>query len=79
MSMMDSDLKKWAEKAASICLASPFLKVPQAICVDGADDDDADNGAADNDADSNADIDADDNAMMQTMDDDVYNNATHRQ
>ncbi len=31
--MMDSDLKKQAEKAVSICLAAPFLMVPQAICV----------------------------------------------
>jgi hypothetical protein len=35
--MMDRDLKKRVEKAALIRLASPFLKVPQAICVNGAD------------------------------------------
>jgi hypothetical protein len=75
MSMMDSDLKKRAEKAASIRLAAPFLKVPQAICVDGADDDDADDGAADNDTDVNADNDA----ATQTMDDDADNNAARRQ
>jgi hypothetical protein len=78
MSMMDSDLKNRAEKAASIRLAAPFLKVPQAICFGGADDDYADDGAADDDADDNADIDAEDNAVMQTMDDDADNDAARR-
>ena len=76
--MMDSDLKKQAEKAASISLAAPFLKVPQAIYVDGADNNDADDGAADDDADDNADVDAVNNAAMQTMDDNADNNATCR-
>ncbi len=51
MSMMDSDLKKRAEKAASIRLAAPFLKVPQAICIDCAEDDDADDGTGGHGAD----------------------------
>jgi hypothetical protein len=83
MSMMDSDLKKQAEKAASICLAAPFLKVLQAICVDGADDGNTDNGAADDDADNNsnndADINADDDATTQMMDGNLDNNAACRQ
>jgi hypothetical protein len=79
MSMMDSDLKKRAEKAASIRLAAPFLvKVPQAICVDGADNKDADDGAADDDADDDADVNADDNTATQTMDDGVDNDAARR-
>ncbi len=79
---MDSDLKKRAEKAASIRLADPFLKVPQVICVDGADDDDADDGAADgdadDDADDDADVNADEDAATQTMNDDVDNDAACR-
>ncbi len=51
MSKMDSDLKKRAGKAASNRLAAPFLKVPEAICVDGADDDDADDGTGGHGAD----------------------------
>ncbi len=51
MSMMDSDLKKQAEKAASIHLAAPFLKVPQAICVDDADDNNANEGTGGHGAD----------------------------
>ncbi len=69
MSMMDSDLKKRAEKAASIRLAAPFLKAPQAICVNGTDNNNADNGAADNDADEDADVNAKDNVTMQRMED----------
>ncbi len=69
MSMIDSYLKKRAEKAASIRLAASFLKVPQAIYVDGADNDDADD---------NADVDADNDAATQTMDDNADNNATCR-
>ncbi len=77
--MMDSDLKKQAEKAALIRLAAPFLKVLQAICVDGADDNDADDGAADNNADDDADVDADNDAATLTMVDDTDNNAARRQ
>jgi hypothetical protein len=77
--MMDSNLKKRVEKAVLISLAAPFLKVLQAICINGADDDNADNGAADDDADDNADINADDNARKQTMDNNVDNNAARRQ
>jgi hypothetical protein len=62
-----------------IRLAAPFLKVPQAICVDGADDNDADDGAADDDADDNADVDADDDAVTQTMGNDIDNDAARRQ
>ncbi len=78
MSMMDSDLKKWAEKATSIHLAAPFLKVLQAICIDDADDNNADNSAADNNTDNNADVNADGDAGTQMMDDDADNNATCR-
>ncbi len=63
----------------SIRLAAPFLKVPQAICVDGADDNNADNGAADDDAADDADVDADENTAMQTMQDNVDNDAACRQ
>ncbi len=70
--MMDSDLKKWAEKAASILLAALFLKVPQAICIDGTDNKDADDGAADDNADDDADVDAGNDAVMPD------NNATRR-
>jgi hypothetical protein len=52
MSPMDSDLNKRAEKDALIRLAAPFPKVLQAICVNSADNDDADNSTTD---------------MMQTM------------
>jgi hypothetical protein len=79
MSMMDSDLKKQAEKAALIGLAAPFLKVSQAICIDGTEDDDADDGAADNNADKDADVNADDDAATQMMNNNVDNNAAHRQ
>jgi hypothetical protein len=80
MSIMDSDLKKRAEKALSICLAAPFLKVLQGICLNGADDNNADNGAAGNNADKDADVDTDDdnNAATQMMDNDVDNDATCR-
>ncbi len=78
MSMMDSDLKKRAEKAALIRLAAPFLKVLQGICIDGADDDDADDSAAYDDADDNADVDTDDDATRQMMDDDADNDAARR-
>ncbi len=71
---MDRNLEKWAEKAASIRLAAPFLKVPQAICVDGADNNDADNNAADNDADDNTDANADKVAATQMMDDAAADN-----
>ncbi len=74
MSMMDSDLKKQAEKAALIGLAVPFLKIPQAICIDGADNDDADDNTADNDTDNNADVNADNNIATQTMDDAAADN-----
>jgi hypothetical protein len=73
-----SDLKKRAEKAALIRLAAPFLKVLQAICVDGADDGNADDSAAYDDADDNADVNTDDNAARQTMDNDTDNDAAHR-
>ncbi len=79
MSMMDSELKKRAEKATLIRLAAPFLKVLQAICVNGADGDDADKGAADNNADNDADVKADNNAAMQMMDDDADHFTAHRQ
>jgi hypothetical protein len=52
MSMMDSDLKKRAEKATLISLAAPLLKVPQAICVDGTDDDNADDSTGGHGADN---------------------------
>ncbi len=74
---MDSDLKK-AEKAALIHLAAPFLKVPQVICVDGTDNNNAANGTADDDADDNADVNADDDAVMQTMDDNIDNDTARR-
>jgi hypothetical protein len=45
ISMKDSDLKKRAEKAASICLAAPFLKVPQAMQAAGFSDEDAQDAA----------------------------------
>jgi hypothetical protein len=78
-SITDSDLKKQAEKAPSIRFAAPFLKVPQAICINGADDNNADDGAAEDDADDNTDINADDDATMQTMDDNIDNDAARRQ
>jgi hypothetical protein len=34
-------------------IAAPFLKVLQAICIDGADNNNADNGATDDNADNN--------------------------
>ncbi len=79
MSMMDSDLKKQAKKAMSIRLAALFLKVPQVISVDGTDNNNADHGAADNDADEAADVNADSDAATQMMDNDVDNNAACRQ
>ncbi len=42
---MDSDLKKWAEKAVSIRLAAPFLKVPQAMQAASFSDEDAQDAA----------------------------------
>ncbi len=39
--MIDSDLKNWAETAASIRLAAPFLKVPQVMQAAGFSDEDA--------------------------------------
>ncbi len=36
-------------------------------------------GAADDDTDENADVDADDDTAMQMMDDNIDNNATRRQ
>jgi hypothetical protein len=77
--MMDSDLKKWAEKTASICLAAPFLKVLRVICINGTDNDNADDGAADDDADNDAEVNADDNATMQAIKDNVDNDAARRQ
>jgi hypothetical protein len=41
ISMIDSDLKNWAETAASIRLAAPFLKVPQVMQAAGFSDEDA--------------------------------------
>ena len=52
MSMMDSGLKKWVDNAVSIRLAAPFLKVPQAICVNSADNNDADNSTGGHGADN---------------------------
>ncbi len=74
MSMMDSDLKKRAKKAALIRLAAPFLNVLQVICVNGADNNAADNNATDKNTDNNADIDADNDAAMQTTDDAAADN-----
>jgi hypothetical protein len=48
---------------------------PQAICIDGAEDNDADNGAADNNAGNNADNNADDDAD-EDADEDADNDAT---
>jgi hypothetical protein len=78
MSMMDSDLKKWAKKAALIHSAAPFLKALQAICVAGTEDDNADNSTTDDNTDNDTDDDADDNFATQTMDDNVDNNTACR-
>jgi hypothetical protein len=87
MSMMDSDLKKRAENAALIHLAAPFLKVLQAICVNDADGNNAEDGGTDNDADDDADddtyddadVNAVDDAATQTMDNSIDNDAACRQ